>query len=80
MSNSKRYVHFDGMTWPLPDMDEDGAQWRLHYQPQSLTATDRYYLSSIISAYGQMVFDPVKKRQRVVRSIRKAMLKNRSAE
>ena len=73
-----KYVRIQDMTWPLPSgavtQEEgyhDSAAYKLHYQPEALTAMDRYYLSSIISAYGQMIGDTVKKRQMIVRELRK---------
>ena len=54
MKKYMNYIKIDKqMTWPLPDSDQDGPNWKLRYRPEALTDEDRYYLSSIVSAYNQ---------------------------
>lgn len=68
-----KFAHFDGMVWPLPAVREDDVSWKLRYMPQTLTRADELYCASIIEAYSQMIFDPIKKRQGVIKKIRKAL-------
>jgi len=60
-----KWIQFDGMSWPLPDRD---LVWVIaHGKP---TKENLLQAASILSAYWQMIFDPVKKRQNVIRKIR----------
>jgi hypothetical protein len=67
------WVCFDGMNWPLPEIE---LLDRLTHGPR----TDGDYLAaaSIIRAYVRLIFDPVKKRQRVVAALRSARAKGES--
>ena len=56
------------MSWPYPN---DGLEWELRYGKPTLSGF--LEAASIISAYRQMIFDPQKKRQMVIREIRKAL-------
>lgn len=74
-----RYAFFDNMTWPVPETDSDDAnlEWKLRYSPEALTKSDLMYAASIIAAYGQMIFDPCRKRQNVISKIRN-FIRNKS--
>jgi len=57
------HAHFDGMSWPLPTLELFS---HLHDSEDPV----RFAAASIVRAYHQMVFDPLKKRQRVVNALR----------
>ena len=61
--------HFLGMTWPCPGEEMNDLEWTLRYG----TPTRENLLSAagIIGAYRQMVFDNYKKRQMVIRELRR---------
>lgn len=61
---------FDGMAWPAPCEQMGELAWRLTWAQGETTKQDRLLAASIISAYMQMVSDPLKKRQRVVAELR----------
>lgn len=58
------------MAWSLPNK---GLEWKLRYNPESLTKGEYLSIASILSAYGQIIFDPKDKRQSVVGAIRKEL-------
>jgi hypothetical protein len=60
-------VHFDGMTWPLPEIELFD---RLQNGPRS--AVDCRVAASIIRAYVRLIFAPARKRRRVVAALRSA--------
>lgn len=72
MNKAKRwgnFVHFDeGMTFPLPCPDVTN---RLIYGPRD--DKDLRMAAAIISAYAAIIMAPVKKRQRVLGQLRKAL-------
>ncbi len=67
---SKRYVLFDGMTWPLYDGD---TEWRLRHAPQGITQQDQLYLASVLAAYDALLNHRTQKgRTRICTSIQDA--------
>lgn len=68
------YARFDGMTWPTPS---DDFRYALHHGTEPLTRQERFYLSSIVSAYQALVHaNTIKTRTEVIAGI-KACLKLR---
>ena len=65
-------VKIEDMVWPLPDGD---LEYALRYVRPSaeLSEVSRFRAADILAAYAQMVRDPQKKRQMVIREIRKAL-------
>lgn len=61
------------MTWPAPTTAMADLGWRLRYNPDSITESDRLTIASVISAYMQIVSDPTRKRNRVVAEIKAAL-------
>jgi hypothetical protein len=69
MSNAKRrFKIFDGMTWPTVDAE---LAWRLVHAQQHVTSADLLYLSSVLSAYEELISCGRAKRERVCRELRK---------
>lgn len=61
------------MSWPLPQRDSGdvpSVEWKLRYNPKSLTKEESLYAASVLDAYRKMIFDPTKKRQMVVKNLR----------
>lgn len=65
--DTKRYVHFDSMTWPTADSD---LAWRLRYAQDSITVKDKFYLASVLNAYDELIRCGREKRETVCRTIR----------
>jgi hypothetical protein len=63
------HAHFDFMAWPLPNAKAGEIEWRLRHG--QATQSDLLFAASVMSAYRQMVNDPVKKRQKVVAVLRR---------
>lgn len=63
------YRHFDGMCWPAPGQDLDDVAWRLVWngKPDS----DRLVAVSVITAFTELVRLPAKKRDAIIRELRK---------
>ena len=50
----------DGSTWPPPDISNGDAEslgWRLRYQPDTITRTEKLAMAEYISAYNYL-FEP----------------------
>ena len=68
-----RWVHFDDMAWPLPeDGEEPSLNLRLRYGT-SIVMEDRLCAATVLSAYESLILAPRKKREHVIREIRRAM-------
>lgn len=63
------YRHFNGMNWPCPCERMGELEHSLRYG--NPTKSDLLLAASVLSAYGQMVRDPAKKRQKVIAELRK---------
>ncbi len=63
----KRHHVFNSMTWPLVDSD---LVWRLRYAPESVTAKDKMYLASVLSAYEELIRCGRDKREHVTKELR----------
>lgn len=70
MKNAPLYTHFDGMAWPLPGE----TSWRLRYNQPS--RSDALHAASIVEAYHELIRCPEKKRRKVIRELRAALMKN----
>lgn len=66
------YVHFDGMCWPFPCVRVGDLEWKLRYSPESLTRADQLVAASVIAAYAEIVFNPIRVRNAIVRQLRQA--------
>lgn len=65
-----RYIRFNTMTWPTVDND---LAWRLRYAQDSISAKDKFYLASVMSAYHELIRCKREKRETVCRTIREGM-------
>ena len=65
------YRDFNGMSWPCPCDRMDALEYTLRYGEP--TKSDLLLAASVLSAYRQMVRDPVKKRQKVIAELRKRL-------
>lgn len=60
------------MCWPAINEQAGDVVWRLTHAPESVTREDQLFCASVLSAYHQMVSDPIEKRNGVCRAIREA--------
>lgn len=67
----------DGSHWPAPDVEEDSIEWQLRYGDAQKV---RLQAASYISAYNYLISCTRKKRELVVRSLRKALSEGRDDE
>jgi hypothetical protein len=75
-----KYVTWDGMCWPTPmDEPENSLEWRLRYALPEQLVKDRYNAASIVDAYRELIMCPAKKREQVIRILRKAIKQPHSA-
>ena len=67
---SKRFVHFDEMTWPraLED-DNDSVQWRLRYANPN--REDIIYAASVMAAYSALIYKPARARNKIIAQLKK---------
>lgn len=65
------WAWFDNMTWPVPSDRVREAEHRLRIG--EATRADILIAASVIAAYRQMILDPKRKRDAVVRRLREAM-------
>lgn len=70
-AEDETFASFDGMTWPVPGVRLDELNYTLRHGVP--TRSDLLLAASVLSAYRQMVSDPVRKREVVVRRLREAM-------
>lgn len=69
-----KYVAFDTMTWPTPmDEADTSLEYRLRYALPEHLAKDRFLAASVVSAYRELLTCPIKKRNKVIATIRRAM-------
>lgn len=62
------YRRIQDMTWPAPCEAMAQLEWRLRYA--HVTINDRLLAASVIQAYMQMIDDPRRKRDFVIRELR----------
>lgn len=66
---SKHYRAFNGMCWPVPSEDLEECAWRaIHATP---TKTDLLVMSSVVAAYTELIRIPQKRRNEIIRELRK---------
>lgn len=70
-SKDGAWALFDGMTWPVPGHRLADAEHALRVG--GAVESDLLIAASVIAAYRQMVTDPKRKREVVVRHLREAM-------
>lgn len=69
---ARRWVQFEGTTWPMPEHDEDDSlEWKLRYGTP--TKQDLLVAASYLNAYGCLVRATDKKRAEVVRNLKAAL-------
>lgn len=68
MKRYGRWARFDEMTWPLPEVEEDGVEWRLRYGTP--TREDLLVAASYMHAYSSLVCSTQKERNKVVACLR----------
>lgn len=66
------YAHFDDMTWPAPGEELSEVEWHLRYG--GVTRSDLVVAASVIAAYRELISAPRRKRERVIRGIRAAVV------
>lgn len=66
---SNYYKHFNGMCWPIPSEDMGGLEWRLRYS--SITEGEKMVVASVLSAYRELINLPQKKRNEIIKELRK---------
>lgn len=71
------YLHFDEMCWPRPD-DFAEIEWTLRYGTPS--RSDILVAASYISAYKQLVYDPIAVRNAKVAGMRRTLRDGEWAE
>lgn len=64
------FRHFANMTWPAISDRLDNLEYLLRHSSKDLSKTDKLLAAAVIEAYRQMILDPTKKRQMVVRELR----------
>ena len=69
----KQYTIFDEMSWPFPQCEQDGLQWRLRYAPETITRSDKLTIASIMCAYSALIFKTQKDRNYICNKIKQAM-------
>jgi hypothetical protein len=74
----KRYVCFDGMTWPNPKASDD-LEWRLRYAAESITREDQLVMASFLAAYRGLISMPSRRRNQRVGQIRRAVVAESAA-
>lgn len=69
-----QYAQWGGMTWPTPmDHPDGGLSWRLRYASPEQLIKDRYHAASVVEAYRELIALPEKRRNAVIRQLRKAI-------
>jgi hypothetical protein len=63
------YRKFDDMVWPTPCAKMDDLEWSLRHG-EFVSRKEALLAAAIISAYRQLISDPLVKRQRVVTQLR----------
>jgi hypothetical protein len=63
------YRKFDDMTWPAPCEKMDELEWSLRYG-EFVSRKEALAAAAIISAYRQLISDPLYKRQRVINQLK----------
>ena len=69
----KYYRSWGGMCWPAPGEAIKELGWRLRYQhaPMEADSTDRLLSASVVSAYIELINMPQRKRNEIIRELRK---------
>jgi hypothetical protein len=62
------YIHFDGMSWPVPCERMDVATWELVYGTPS--HEDKLLAASVMNAYAVLIRKPAKERTRIAQRIK----------
>ena len=62
------YRHFDGMCWPAQGTALCDLEWTLRYGDSE---RQRFVAASVISAYKQLIAMPEKKRNLIIKELRK---------
>jgi hypothetical protein len=62
------FRHFDGMCWPVPGPALSELDWRLRY---ALNQSDALVAAAVVSAFQELVRLPAKKRDAIIRELRK---------
>ena len=63
------YMIFDDMTWPKPGEKMGELEWRMRFGTP--TKGDLLSAAAIIHAYRKMIFDTQKKRNMIIRELRR---------
>jgi hypothetical protein len=75
-----KFAHFEGMAWPLPDLDCGQLTWRLRYQTLQLSRQDRVNAAAIIDAYTELASCKNSKRKLVGKAIKRELEKSNQKE
>lgn len=63
------YRSFDGMCWPAPSERLGEIEWRARYATP--TQADLLMMASVLAAYQELIVMPAKKRDRIIKELRK---------
>jgi hypothetical protein len=63
------YRHFGGMCWPVPSPALGEVEWTMRYDDP--LPSDRMVAASVIDAFNELVRLPAKKRNAIIRELRK---------
>jgi len=65
------HKRIDDMVWPVPGKTMNELEYALRYSREPrLTRLTRLMAAEVISAYRQMIFEPRRKRDRVIAKLR----------
>lgn len=68
---AKSSAHFGQMAWPRANDVNDEIQWKLRYQPETLTKSEQLIAASIITAYFSLIYKSQKNRNYVAGVLKK---------
>ena len=64
----------DGTVWSTPgDNPDGGLEWRLRYALDAQLVKDRFLAASVVESYRALIMLPARRRNEVIRDLRKAM-------
>lgn len=76
MSTKSPFRHFDGMCWPAPGERLGEISWSLRYADFAALSSDetkqaQLVAASVIDAYQELIHLPAKRRDAIIRELRK---------
>lgn len=68
-----KWLSWEGMTWPLPETDENSVEWKLRYGEP--TKGELLFAASVLNAYRALVLTTDKQRKEVVKTLKEELNK-----